>query len=240
MIEVNLHEMIYVKTWLKGDPLKLIFFVWSLLIFCCGILIHLAERIDPIDCSDSAARFSSVWNCMWYVIITIFTVGYGDMSTGTFLGRVISLATAFVGLLISALLIGIAQQQITLNDEEHKVIQFMVETKQNKKFKEVALSCIKSFIRIYVRKYMFINHDRVYTEQQLRKDFFKMEETINLFRMLRKETTHIHQGNNDIGLIEYEVSAIQEVVTLMNEHLSNKQVMVYSDEQSLIVDKQDT
>ena len=101
--------MIYVKTWLKADPLKSIFYTWSLLIICCGYLIHLAERKAPIDCSDNSGRFSSIGNCIWLVIITIFTVGYGDMSTSSVLGRIISLQTAFIGLLISALLIGIVQ-----------------------------------------------------------------------------------------------------------------------------------
>ena len=69
---------------------------------------------------------------MWLVIITISTVGYGDLSTVTVLGRLISLLTAFIGLLISATLIGIVQERLTLSDDENKVIQVLEEEKRVK------------------------------------------------------------------------------------------------------------
>jgi voltage-gated potassium channel len=97
-------------------------------------LIHLAERKHPLDCSDPSGAFSSISNCMWLVIITISTVGYGDLSTVTVLGRLLSLLTAFIGLMISATLIGIVQERITLSDDENKVIQVLEEENRMKQY----------------------------------------------------------------------------------------------------------
>ena len=107
VIGMEVQDELYIKTWNKQDPLRAVTISILSLIACCGYLFHLAERKHPLDCSDASGAFSSISNCMWLVIITISTVGYGDLSTVTVLGRLISLLTAFIGLLISATLIGI-------------------------------------------------------------------------------------------------------------------------------------
>ena len=91
------------------------------------------------------------------VLITIFTVGYGDMSAHTILGRAISLFMAFTCLLIIASLINIVQHSLHLNDDEQKVIRFLQENKSIKIYKEQAILCIKQFLTIYARKYRSIH-----------------------------------------------------------------------------------
>jgi len=63
------------------------------------------------------------------IIITICTVGYGDMSARTMLGRIISLFASFIGLLMTAMLIGIVKDYITLNEDEERLIKFLVGNK---------------------------------------------------------------------------------------------------------------
>jgi len=147
---------LYIKTWNKQDPLRAVTISILSLIVSCGYLIHLAERKHPLDCSDASGAFSSISNCMWLVIITISTVGYGDLSTVTVLGRLISLLTAFIGLMISATLIGIVQERLTLSDDEFKVIQVLEEENRMKQYQEQALQCVEAFLKIYVRKYRLV------------------------------------------------------------------------------------
>ncbi len=54
-------------------------FAISVLLFSCGYMIHLAERRYPIDCGQLEGKFSTYVNSLWLVIITVFTVGYGDI-----------------------------------------------------------------------------------------------------------------------------------------------------------------
>jgi len=50
-------------------------------------------------------------NSLWFVIVTIFTVGYGDMYTRTFAGRIVAILTMFVGLSFTSLFVAIVMEK---------------------------------------------------------------------------------------------------------------------------------
>lgn len=52
-------------------------------------------------------KFSSIPNSMYWSLITLTTVGYGDVSPVTSVGKVISIFTAFLGVSVIAMLTGI-------------------------------------------------------------------------------------------------------------------------------------
>ena len=93
-------------------------------------MIYIAERQNPVDPTINSGKFSSYGNCLWMVLITIFTVGYGEMSAHTVLGRDISLFMAFTCLLIIATMINIVQNSLHLSEDEQKVIKFLQENKK--------------------------------------------------------------------------------------------------------------
>ncbi len=111
-------DSLYVKTFIYDNPVLSTFSSIFLLSISSAYMIYIAERQNPVDCSSNSGKFSSYGNCLWMVLITIFTVGYGDMSAHTILGRAISLFMAFTCLLIIASLINIVQHSLNLNDDE--------------------------------------------------------------------------------------------------------------------------
>ena len=68
-----------------------IVYVGALVLFCIfigGVSLH---EIEP----DHA---TTVWEGLWWAVVTVTTVGYGDISPVTFEGRVVAAALMFVGL----------------------------------------------------------------------------------------------------------------------------------------------
>ena len=64
-------------------------------------LIYYAENeVQP-------EKFSSIPDAMYWSLITLTTVGYGDVSPLTWVGKIISVATALMGVSVVALLTGI-------------------------------------------------------------------------------------------------------------------------------------
>ena len=64
-------------------------------------LMHLAERdVQP-------ERLGTIPDAMWWAIVTLGTIGYGDVVPMTPLGKVIATATIFLGLIMIALPVGI-------------------------------------------------------------------------------------------------------------------------------------
>jgi voltage-gated potassium channel len=77
------------------------------LLFTYAYLVFLAERVYPINCDYMSGKFSSYLNALWLIIVTIFTVGYGDIVPQTDIGRAIAILAALSGLIFSATLIGL-------------------------------------------------------------------------------------------------------------------------------------
>jgi voltage-gated potassium channel len=67
----------------------------------CGVLMHLAEgNVQP-------QKLGTIPDALWWAIVTIGTVGYGDVVPVTALGKLIATGTIFVGLIMMALPVGI-------------------------------------------------------------------------------------------------------------------------------------
>ncbi len=64
-------------------------------------LMHLAERTAQPE------RFGTISDALWWAIVTLGTIGYGDIVPVTALGRVLASLTIFAGLLMMALPVGI-------------------------------------------------------------------------------------------------------------------------------------
>ena len=64
-------------------------------------LMHLAERTAQPE------RFGTIPDALWWAIVTLGTIGYGDVVPVTALGRILAGLTIFAGLLMMALPVGI-------------------------------------------------------------------------------------------------------------------------------------
>jgi voltage-gated potassium channel len=64
-------------------------------------IMHLVER------SAQPERFGTIPDAMWWAIVTLGTLGYGDVVPVTVLGRVVAGVTIFFGLIMVALPVGI-------------------------------------------------------------------------------------------------------------------------------------
>ena len=94
------------KSLLKTDPARtvMVTFFFSVLVLAYCLRIFEIEYYIAIEQRDFNSYFSSIW-C---VVITMTTVGYGDMYPVTDFGRCVAIVCALWGLFITSLFIIIA------------------------------------------------------------------------------------------------------------------------------------
>jgi voltage-gated potassium channel len=139
---IEFTDLFYIKTWLKDNPFQAMLLAVAVLLFSCSYMVYLAERTFPVDCDLDSGKFSTYFNSLWLIIITVFTVGYGDLTPQTDLGRGIAVVAALCGLMLSATLIGLVHQYLTLNNDESNVLKFIAEHQRIKVYQESALEVI--------------------------------------------------------------------------------------------------
>ena len=76
-------------------------YLFCIALFIASALMYVVERHAQPD------QFASIPEAMWWALITLTTVGYGDVSPVTPLGKIVGALTAFMGVCTVALLTGI-------------------------------------------------------------------------------------------------------------------------------------
>ena len=89
-------------------------------LFLSSSLMYIAEHEAQPD------NFSSIPETMWWGLITLTTVGYGDVSLVTPLGKIIGAFTAIMGVCTVALLTGIVATSFS-NQRSRKAAMFEAE-----------------------------------------------------------------------------------------------------------------
>eukprot|EP00743_Colponemidia_sp_Colp-15_P005555 GILK01005976.1.p1 GENE.GILK01005976.1~~GILK01005976.1.p1 ORF type:complete len:934 (+),score=188.90 GILK01005976.1:182-2983(+) len=133
------------KTWLEAHPVGSLLVGLSILVFVCSYVLHLYERnvTDFTEFPQMAGVHARYSNSLWMLIITVLTIGYGDVFPITPVGRLVAILAACSGLLISATMIGVVHNSLELNRGETKVVQFIRRHKYHKAFKFMAASLIQ-------------------------------------------------------------------------------------------------
>ena len=84
----------------KNQILSSVFIIF-LLMLAASLFMYSAEHEAQPDV------FKNAFSCIWYSVSTIFTIGYGDMSPITVLGRIMGIFIAFLGVGVVAIPTGI-------------------------------------------------------------------------------------------------------------------------------------
>lgn len=77
------------------------------LVIICGLMIVAAAAMHMVEGAAQPDKFGSIPESMWWAIITLTTVGYGDAYPVTPLGKIVAGVTALTGLVMLALPVGI-------------------------------------------------------------------------------------------------------------------------------------
>jgi hypothetical protein len=147
------------KSLLKQRPYL---FIILLLGSCIGIYGFMMRIFEYGYVSDANAavgaksiknpNFKSYTDTFWVIVITMMTIGYGDIYPSTHLGRVIAFFSAVSGMFIVSLLIVSLSHVVEFSPEEKKAHNLIRKYEAYQKMRNYAISYLKALAKLYLIK----------------------------------------------------------------------------------------
>jgi hypothetical protein len=96
--------------------------------------------------------FNFYWNALWCSVITITTVGYGDLYPISHPGRVVAVAASILGTGIFAILIADVFEAIKFNHSEFRMQRMLHKSRLRRELKNAASRLITGVIRLKITR----------------------------------------------------------------------------------------
>jgi len=113
-----------IKAYLKYKSVLMLALSMGLSIFLFGLALRTFER--PFVSNLRPLQFNSIWNALWCVVVTMTTIGYGDIYPITFFGRIVVLVACVWGIFMLSLFVVSLNNITQLSKEENKAFEDII------------------------------------------------------------------------------------------------------------------
>ena len=132
-----------IKSNIQINPEKTVSYLFILTLFLFAYVVRVFEmprfRLDEDD------RFDSYFNSIWFTVITLTTIGYGDISPLTIPGKLTTIILAFWGAVLMALIVVVLYKVFDLSEDEQMALSHVELT-------ETAAETIKKSMQYFIAK----------------------------------------------------------------------------------------
>ena len=106
--------------------------------------------------------FTDIFSCMWNVVITLTTCGYGDIFPVTFFGRIVGGLITFWGTFIASMVVVVVTEQIDLDPAEISTFKMCRILLLKTKLKDMATTVLqKAYLISRALKVVPLNQHKV-------------------------------------------------------------------------------
>ena len=146
------------KCYMKRDPAGTIFVVFCLTIFSLAYVLRIFELPFFDLKADPANQLDSYFNAVWCIVITLTTVGYGDISPSTTPGRLVAMIAALWGAFLIGTIVACLNDAFNLTYEQELALGQIRLTRK-------AARTIQASFRFFRAKKVFVQRKQEEIEQ---------------------------------------------------------------------------
>jgi hypothetical protein len=168
--KISIGTAFAIKAQLKHSPYISMTVMFAVCIGIFGFMMRIFEygfTADPGAALGVKAvknpNFKTYSDTFWVIIITMMTVGYGDIYPNTHLGRVIAFLSALTGMLIVSLLIISLSYMVEFSPKERKAHNLIKKLEAGNEMKKISSTLVKSVMKLYLMKvsdyYLYEDHN---------------------------------------------------------------------------------
>ena len=139
---IKLDETFTIK-YVLANSLDCVTFIAALAVVMFAYAMMVFER--PV----ADATLGHYANCVWLIVITMTTVGYGDEYPTTLMGRVVSIMASITAVVMLAITVNLVITKLSLTRAESKVVETMDKVGVRRQMKQCAAIAIQRWVRAY-------------------------------------------------------------------------------------------
>ena len=234
-----------IKAYLKYKPYWVLMICLGCSILLFGFALRTFER--PYTSPTRRFNFNYLWNSFWCVVVTMTTIGYGDIYPQTHLGRLVIIVACIWGVFILSLFVVALNNTITLTKEEAKAFEQITHQDTIKKGVEIdAANIIQKVLRLNLAKKKKIPNKR---KILMRMDIVGLA---NRFKIKRKNANKVskkisdilndmhEEVNKDLGDLIQSIQPLKKTLPAINEAeehqgtINDKTLEVYENSKKLM------
>eukprot|EP00347_Sterkiella_histriomuscorum_P011835 403370921 len=205
----NANFMYALKCWKNDRPYSFIVASLFIPLIICGYCMRMFERpLIPI----SGFNFNNLVNCIWCIIITMATVGYGDYFPISNFGRIIGIMACLWGVFITAIMVVTLNNLLEFKRQESKSYEIMCKLAYKDVIRANAVSVILSAQRQKIER----QKDDL-DAQQLAIVFRDFRKNIFTLKQISKKVRGMYEDYNEVELVTKDVEEINQEVSLLME-----------------------
>lgn len=173
------------RRWLRENSKTTIFCSLLLSILIPGVLIKEFESNTGVEENP----FNFYWNAFWVIVLTITTVGYGDVYPITHFGRLVVSVACFIGVIMLALLISSVHSVLIFTPEEQKTALAYKRQVETKRYLEKdAQKLISSFLYLSLlrkkrRRTNMVNPSNETSKSYKERCYICFENNLNMMKI---------------------------------------------------------
>jgi voltage-gated potassium channel len=206
----SINQFLSVLSSKKFELFTLLFLVFFITV-TAGIAIYVFEE-------QSNDNINSLFDALYWALITISTVGYGDISPVTPEGRVVSMAIIVTGIAMISFVTSVIVSAFSEKLNELKENRIVEEINKNEEFMiicgygQMTRMFLKHYASEYTRRYIVIDNNRDKVEEAIKEGYSAIHEDASRHDVIAKFNTNYAQ----ITLLALTGSDIANIYITLN------------------------
>ena len=142
------------KCFAQYKPIQLYISGFLIILFTMAYAVRIFER-PANDILDNYI------DALWLIIITMTTVGYGDITAKTLGGRIISMISCLSGVFLTSMIIVTITNFLNLEPHEKRMLEDLEKTENLEEKKNLAKNIIKKYVGIIKQYCNGFNYNKI-------------------------------------------------------------------------------
>ena len=200
------------KCYAQYKPIQLYISGFLIILFTMAYGVRIFER-------PANDIFDSYIDAVWLIIITMTTVGYGDITAKTLGGRIVSMLSCLSGVFLTSMIIVTITNFLSLEVHEKRMLDILEKTEQLEEKKSLATEIIQMYVEIMTKNYNGYNYNKIMSDFQLlapiKKKIMELKHNES-YRSTNFTKEYVSINNRIEYFIKYQVSILRKRENLYN------------------------